>query len=56
MAPEPSPASNDTGVQAGAQADEAQDASNLVNCPRCGTPVPPDATFCTECGNRLTTA
>lgn len=25
----------------------------LTNCPRCGALVPADATFCTECGNRL---
>jgi predicted amidophosphoribosyltransferase len=24
-----------------------------LNCPRCGAAVPGDATFCTECGNRL---
>lgn len=24
-----------------------------LNCPRCGAAVPADATFCTECGNRL---
>ena len=26
-----------------------------LNCPRCGAAVPADATFCTECGNRLRT-
>ncbi len=25
----------------------------MTNCPRCGALVPGDATFCTECGNRL---
>jgi hypothetical protein len=26
-----------------------------LSCPRCGAAVPADATFCTECGNRLRT-
>lgn len=31
-------------------------ATSFVNCSRCGTLVPSDATFCTECGNRMKAA
>ena len=37
------------------QADDSPDAAS-VTCSRCGTLVPADATFCTECGNRMTAA
>lgn len=34
--------------------DTSADATtSFVNCPRCGTLVASDATFCTECGNRM---
>lgn len=29
------------------------DTASFVNCSRCGTLVPSDATFCTECGNKM---
>jgi hypothetical protein len=37
------------------QADDSPDAASVA-CSRCGTLVPADATFCTECGNRMTPA
>ncbi|MEO5952234.1 MAG: hypothetical protein ABIQ44_07195 [Chloroflexia bacterium] len=37
-------------------ADDSSTSTSFVNCSRCGTLVPSDATFCTECGNRMKTA
>ncbi|MGA7733116.1 MAG: zinc ribbon domain-containing protein [Chloroflexia bacterium] len=50
------PATDDAGALTPSQPDDGAASLTDVNCPRCGTLVPSDATFCTECGNRLKTA
>jgi hypothetical protein len=49
------PSTDDAGALTTSQPDDVADALADVNCPVCGTLVPSDATFCTECGNRLKT-
>ena len=49
------PATDDAGALTPSQPDAGAASLTDVNCPRCGTLVPSDATFCTECGNRLKT-
>jgi hypothetical protein len=56
IAPSPASSPDDAGASAGSQPDTDSSSSSFVNCSRCGTLVPADATFCTECGNRLKTA
>jgi hypothetical protein len=49
----PPPAKSGSGPSTGPLSDNDSDTKSFVHCPRCGTQVPADATFCTECGNRL---